>query len=406
MSVLENFEGPYRFRRTKLSQRVSNVQRASVDAKKGGTQFLAILLPVILAYAATTAADQLYWTDSDTKEIWRADLDGSNREVVVSNIPEISGIAMDSVDAKVYWSNNGFGSIERADLSGSNIEALVNGTQGWDIALDARGGKVYWADPAQRKVRRSDLNGSNSENLLTNIDGLIFPVGIALDLEHGKMYWSDTGTDKIRRADLDGSNIEDIVTNVNAWDVEVSGNKIYWTDSIATKIQCANLDGSNVVDVITSSDGLSIPQAVAVDQGTGKLYWIDSGTVKIQRANVNGTNIQDLVTSEQGLSNPLGISLDLALSVDFSMLINGDGSRTSPFNNSTDGVEMAIPTRMILIAPGISDETFVGDNVITKKLKLLNSNPAGGSVFIGVNARELPDTGDTGGFISEGAQRK
>ncbi|MYG00592.1 hypothetical protein F4212_15865, partial [Candidatus Poribacteria bacterium] len=112
----------------------------------------------------------------------------------------------------IFWTDSGTDKIQRANLDGANVEDLV--TQGLEgassIALDVVGGKMYWTDWGTDKIQRSDLDGSNVEDLVTQgLDGLR---GIALDIEAGKMYWADTGIDKIQRANLDGSNVEDLVT--------------------------------------------------------------------------------------------------------------------------------------------------------------------------------------------------
>jgi len=405
MSVLEIFDGLV-LSRKRMPGSSASIANICTSAVPGHVQFLPILLPLILAFVATAAADEkIYWTDSESK-VWRADLNGSNSEVLVDFRPGIlAGIVLDPIGEKMYWSNYGIGTVERADLSGSNVEILVSGTEAWDIALDLRGGMVYWADQDQGKIQRSTLSGSNNVNLLEPSDGLISPTGIALDLIRGKMYWSDIGTEKIQRADLDGSKIEDLITNVIALDVELdlTNAKMYWTVINELEgtagISRSNLDGTGINVVILAAEGLSYPEAIALDPGAGKLYWTDSGTVKIQQSNLNGTNIVDLITGEQGLESPLGIALELSTSIDFSMETNGDGTRTSPFNNSSELVESITPGRMILIAPGTTSETFTGHYMISKQFTLFNSNPSEGSVFIGKGVLRLPVSG---GFFSRG----
>ncbi len=117
--------------------------------------------------------------------------------------------------AKLYWTDTGTNWIQRADTDGENLENLV--TSGLvdprGVAVDAISGKMYWADAGSDKIQRADLDGANVEDLVTS--GLVNPVGIALDVQGGKMYWSDDGTDKIQRANFDGSNVEDLVTGLS-----------------------------------------------------------------------------------------------------------------------------------------------------------------------------------------------
>ncbi|MFC1980245.1 hypothetical protein ACFLVS_05310 [Chloroflexota bacterium] len=110
--------------------------------------------------------------------------------------------------SKMYWTDSATDKIQRANLDGSNVDDLVTGLGNpRGIALDIAGGKMYWTDSGTNKIQRADLNGSNVEDLVTGLSA-----GIALDVAGGKMYWADWGTDKIQRADLNGSNVEDLVT--------------------------------------------------------------------------------------------------------------------------------------------------------------------------------------------------
>ena len=170
----------------------------------------------------------------------------------------------------MYWTDSGTDKIQRANLDGSNVEDLV--TQGLDIpgsiALDVSGGKMYWTDEGTDKIQRANLDGSNVQDLVTQ--GLDYPWGIALDVSGGKMYWTDWGTDKIQRANLDGSNIEDLVTRTQGLRdpgsiaLDVVGGKMYWVNWGTDKIQRANLDGSNIKDLVTRTQGLAGPWSIAL----------------------------------------------------------------------------------------------------------------------------------------------
>ncbi len=166
---------------------------------------------------------------------------------------------------KMYWPDSVTDKIQRANLDGSNVEDLVTtGLSDPDgIAMDAAGGKIYWTDTLTDKIQRANLDGSNIEDLIT--EGLGDPNIIALDISGGKMYWTDWIMNKIQRANLDGSNIEDLVTELGdprGLALDVVGGKIYWTDVGTSKIQRANLDGSNVEDLI--STGLRSPRCIAL----------------------------------------------------------------------------------------------------------------------------------------------
>ena len=166
----------------------------------------------------------------------------------------------------MYWTDSGTEKIQRANLDGSNVEDLITTglEEPFGIALDVGRGKMYWTDSGPAKIQRANLDGSNVEDLITT--GLRQPVGIALDVGRGKMYWTDNGTEKIQRANLGGGNIEDLVTGLGTpvgIALDVGRDKMYWVDQHTNKIQRANLDGSNVEDLITT--GLERPFGIALD---------------------------------------------------------------------------------------------------------------------------------------------
>ncbi len=250
---------------------------------------------------------KMYWTDSSDDNIKRANLDGSNMEVLVTGQRNPRGVAIDIGAGKMYWSDVRARVIRRSNLNGSNIEDMVTGIQAWGIALDPAGGKIYWCAYNTLKIQRANIDGSNIEDLYTAATGSKLR-GIALDILREKVYWADTGIDLIQRANLDGSNVEDLVISGLRQAVgivlDISEDKMYWADRGRNKIQRANLDGSNVEDLVT---GLANPAGISLDIASGKIYWTDDSTDLIQRCNLDGSNVETVVSS--GLLFPRDIVL-------------------------------------------------------------------------------------------------
>ena len=249
---------------------------------------------------------KIYWTNGD--KIQRADADGGNVEDLVA-FGSPRSLALDVLEGKVYWSDQDTRWIWRANLDGSDSEAIVKARliRPVAIALDRSRGKIYWTDAGSNKIQRANLDGSRVESLVSV--GLHSPEGLALDVDGGKVYWSDYGTNKIQRANLDGSKVEDLITTglrvPGELALDVGAGKIYWTDYGTDKIQRADLDGSNIEDLVTT--GLKIAKGLALDVAAGKIYWADSGTGEIQRADLDGSNVEDLVTRPS--DTPAGLAL-------------------------------------------------------------------------------------------------
>ncbi len=277
--------------------------------------FFVISLPAWSEESITDLTGKMYWTDTGTDKIQRANLDGSNIEDLVNTeLNSPWGIAVDLPGGKMYWTDSDADRIQRANLDGSNIETLLTGLSGpWGITLDQTSSKMYWVDFITDKILRANLDGSNVEELINT--GLVQPYGIALDPIGGKMYWTDCSTNKIQRANLDGSGIEDLVTTgLDApyyIALDLSAGKMYWTDYSTKRIQRADLNGSNIENLVT---GLSGPLGIALNPLDGKIYWIDYTAKKIQKADLDGSNIEDLITT--GLSNPSDIEIPQMLDLD------------------------------------------------------------------------------------------
>ena len=251
----------------------------------------------------TATAVHMYWTDTGSGKIQRANPDGSNIEELAQGLTSPTDIAVDVTGQKIYWTDTRSGRIQRANLDGSNVENLITGLSSpAAIAVDAAG-KIYWTDTRSRQIQRANLDGSNVEVLVT---GLISPTDIAVDAA-GKIYWTDTGTGQIQRANLDGSNVENLITRLISpagIAVDVAGNTVYWTDTGTGQIQRANLNGNRNVEVLVR--GLVSPAGIALNVPEGQMHWTDSGTGQIQRANLDGSDRVALIT---GLESPAGITL-------------------------------------------------------------------------------------------------
>ncbi len=338
----------------------------------GRWAFLGAIVAALLAATVDASANavKMYWTDGDSLNIQRANPDGSGVEIVVTDLVDTRGIALDAAGGKMYWIEHFAQKIQRANLDGSAMEDLV--TTGMispiGLAIDVADGKMYWADASTCLIQSANLEipfgetpstRTDVEDLVTgpippDVDdhaGTNCPAGLALDLAGGKMYWTEGVAHRIQRANLDGSDIEALVQlshDLNAAPIgialDVAGGKMYWTDRSTGKIQRANLNGSSVEDLVT---GLSIPLGIALDVDDGKMYWVDNGVGnvdfpdQIQRANLEipvgetpstRTDVEDLVT---GLINPFFIALLFEIVVDIDIK---PGSDPNSINLDSAGV--------------------------------------------------------------------
>ena len=279
-----------------------------VSRSNDRTALLWELAPAKQVLVAASQRPPMYWVNTQTGTLHR--LVGEKIENLVPSVKNATNLVVDTINDKFYWTtkiNKRSGKIQRANLDGSNVQLVKNLTSvPLDIALDITNRKLYLTNN-WGKLQRLNLDGSGFQpNLITELQA---PNHLALDVKRNKVYWTEqTGntTGKIRCANLDGSNVQ-LVKNLTSVPqgvaLDTANRKIYLTNSWG-KVQRMNFNGSRFQpNLITSLDA---PREITMDTIGRKLYWTESG--RIRRANFNGKNIQDLVTH-------IGTPADLALGV-------------------------------------------------------------------------------------------
>jgi|GEM_PF-2867492 len=297
--------------------------------------------------ATAQTVTRIYWTEwnyySPTQSrIARADADGSNPETVLDGYNQGSGLkdlAIDGQAGKLYWGNPIDSTLERANLDGTDLEVVLTDVHPTGIALDVGGGKIYWADYtySNPRIRRANLDGTDVQDLVSNSSGCVLE-GLCLDLTEGKVYWAERMDQQIWRANLDGSGAQMIL---QCWagighprGLALTSSKVYW--SSGEGIVRADKDGDNVEVLIT---GLADdPQLLELDPTGGHLYWVTGSTYGdacLQRMSLDGTDLQTLVT---GLYRGYGIALEFAEESavpEAPPQVTGLGNQPNPFNPGT-----------------------------------------------------------------------
>jgi hypothetical protein len=165
------------------------------------------------------AAGHVYWAVGG--EIWRADLDGSNKTLLLAIGNTVRGISLDVTGGWMYFGafsglDGERGTARRAHLDGTDAGTIIGEIRNgpYDVCVDPQAGKIYWtrnnSEPDTGRVQRANLDGSETETIAVDTDA----ESLELDLARGKIYWTtfDSGsypdTTRINRANLDGSDPE------------------------------------------------------------------------------------------------------------------------------------------------------------------------------------------------------
>ncbi|WP_083435178.1 DUF4347 domain-containing protein, partial [Rhodopirellula islandica] len=163
------------------------VKRSDLDG--GNTETLAL---VTAGFNLTKPDDikldlvngHIYWSDELTKKVERMDLDGSNRTTLFTQAGfgnAVNGLALDIANDTLYYTVAGTDNeIWRADLDGTNRSALIDSglTHPDGLTIDHVNQKLYWTDSNSPGISMSDLDGNNVTSL--GITGLGTPRGISL----------------------------------------------------------------------------------------------------------------------------------------------------------------------------------------------------------------------------------
>jgi hypothetical protein len=212
--------------------------------------------------SAKAATGRLFVLEINAGSIHAMNPDGSDKKTIVTNCHLPDGIVVDVEARHIYWTNMGVpnlddGSIERADLDGSNRRVIV--PQGVthtpkQIHLDKANGKLYWSDREGMRVMRANLDGSQVETLVetgrgdtVRRDATRWCVGITIDPKFRKIYWTQKGPDnaglgRLCRASIDipkgespgsRSDIEvlfDQLPEPIDLELDLANRILYWTD--------------------------------------------------------------------------------------------------------------------------------------------------------------------------------
>ena len=97
----------------------------------------------------------------------------------------------------MYWANGGKNpSIERADLDGTNRRTIITNVKTPSgLTIDFSSGLMFWVDVENRVIECANLNGTNRRTIASEL-----PKPIALTQYKDYIYWADWKTNTINRA--------------------------------------------------------------------------------------------------------------------------------------------------------------------------------------------------------------
>jgi hypothetical protein len=174
----------------------------------------------------------MYWTDTSTDSLWRADLDGGNQTQLLTGLNFPNGLAMDVANGWLYYAENS--RISRLDVVGLGTEVVVDGvSQPYRIALDPIRQLLFWQQGPS--VFQVDVVTGEISPVLNQVSQM---ESLTVDPYGGQLYWNKYNYfGEIWQASLSGSDPSLFRNGVRtpthlAWDL--LGDNLLWFDYITT----------------------------------------------------------------------------------------------------------------------------------------------------------------------------
>jgi sugar lactone lactonase YvrE len=179
------------------------------DLTGAPTQLVIPTAPGVRGIAIDDRSNKIYWTDRELQKTFRASLDGTDVEELMSDgLIYPYAIQIDTIDDKLFVEDHGVGSIFRTNLDGSQRETIVTMTpQGHagGMVFDTEARKLYYKDGSGLRIMRIGLDDGDKPELV--IRSLNDVLGLTIDRKNKKLYWADAA---IKRSNLDGTQIETV----------------------------------------------------------------------------------------------------------------------------------------------------------------------------------------------------
>ncbi|OWY70570.1 hypothetical protein B7486_13195 [cyanobacterium TDX16] len=241
-------------------------------------------------------------TNPGSGNIVRAELDGTNQEVIAHPSYNILGLEADTIHNKLYWSSvSPSTSVYRSDPDGSNVQLVYgNASQITNIKIDPIGEKLYWTDNILQRLYRANLDGSDAEPIITaqSAPPARSMSGLALDLQNSMLYWAEYSA--IWRANLDGTNKQlfrhiSSTSRLSALALDVEAGSIYWGGRDTLGVTNLTSGATQVLFDYPGTSGAFITD-IELDLHNRKIYWTEQISRALRRADLDTFTIETLAT--------------------------------------------------------------------------------------------------------------
>jgi len=279
-------------------------------------QFLLLLSLVVLNSASLSAQprQRIYWSDNQTRTIYRSAIDGSAIEPLAHFTAEnnAGSLAIDDVREKLYWVDFITNEIFRSNLDGTSAQLLpLDLSNPRSIAVDPIQGKLYISD--EFGIRISNLDGTSMQTFFPA--GVESFSGLSIDPSHGLLFWNSADMSFMNASIFKAllSNAATAAPIVNITDglfyglvANAQTSRVFFSHGILSQIRSAKYDGTNQVPQ-TSLANAAATRDMALDFPETALFYADTASNGIFRTELSSPGSRTLVVFSE---DPYGVVLD------------------------------------------------------------------------------------------------
>lgn len=253
----------------------------------------------------------MYWSDwSQPPRIERAWLDGTHREVLLENVGRVYGLTIDYIERRLYWADFDDQRIESSDMNGENRNQIVTSDIQHPMALTQYQDYLYWTDWEKKTIEKANkTDGKNRTIVQDYVDNVMD----LLIFHHSRQSgWNGCVGNNGKCANLclampDSENSTErhrcscpTHFTLNADNRTCSPPQSFLLYSQKTEISRLVVSDDtestdSAPDVVLPIQGLRNLKALDYDPVDGMIYWISGKSKAIKRARPNGSDVHILV---------------------------------------------------------------------------------------------------------------
>ncbi|XP_031629327.1 low-density lipoprotein receptor-related protein 4 isoform X2 [Contarinia nasturtii] len=200
---------------------------------------LDVALPIENVHAAIVLdyhynKSKLYYADVNVDVIKEVDLKNvkNTKTIVSSGLKTTNGLTVDWIADNLYFSDTETRTIEVTRLDGSCRKTIINENLNdpRSLAISPQKGYLFFSDWGKpQRIERCFLDGSGRKIIVS--EKLGFPTGLCVDFNFHQLYWADALEDRIEVSNFEGHNRKYIVEHTqHPFSIALYEKNVFWSN--------------------------------------------------------------------------------------------------------------------------------------------------------------------------------